>query len=235
MGTAFVQNGNGNASVPGKTLNLTFTGAPTAANLLVATIGFSANPGAITPPAGWTQIGTTQTRATTVAIWKADFYSKNCATTNPVAFNWTNNALAACEASEYSGADTSTPLESSQINGGADSTPTTANITTTNDNDRMVALFAQSTSGVTNPVFSVPTNSYTDLAQSDTGIPKITAAVSDAVETSAGPHSGTAVTSDTNCDWLTRIVAFIPAAPPVVTPPPARVFFLPVHPAQIYE
>lgn len=189
-------------------LTLSFASAPTSGNLLVATISHSADPGAYTPPSGWTQIGSTENKTTLTTIYKSDWYKANCNTSNSESFSWANSvARNVAVYFELSGLSTGGPLESSQIANGNSSTLTSANITTTNANDTLVALFGQAT-GLSAITLSSPTNSFTDLTQLDvTFINNVCAGITDRVVSATGTYS-TGLTSDQSDDWLVRIVAF---------------------------
>lgn len=210
---ALVQSGSTSAGTA-TGLTLSFSGAPTSGNLLVATISHSGNPGAYTPPSGWVQIGSTENKTTLTTIYKSEWYKKNCNTSNSEVFAWANMASRNVAVYfELSGLDTTAPLESSQIANGNSSTLTSASITTTNADDVLVAMFGQAT-GISVITLSAPTNSFTDLTQLDQSFAgNLCAAITDRSVSATGTYS-TGLTSDQSDDWLVRIVAFQKAVVP---------------------
>lgn len=127
------------------TPNVTVT-ATTAGNLLVAFIGTSNNSGNNTfssLPTGWTQIGSTQNQNVWIGLTGGAFYLKNCAG-GTTSFSWTLNAAPSewdIQFIEISGADTSSPLDTSNVaNVASLHTSDSVSTTTTANGDLVIGM-----------------------------------------------------------------------------------------------
>ncbi len=228
----------GSAAVnSGASVTITWSGSPASGSVGLVVLGHVGDPGAYTPPSGWTAIGTTDSSSGGAHSCYSSVWITVDGSTAGTIWNWTNSTKATICGVTYTGADTSTPQDASGDKTGNDATPTTkAGFTTLNANDVLVAMFAQASGSFGGPVFSAPTNSFTIQVNSSIGV--ITASgtcISDRIVSATGTYV-TAVTSTDNDSWVSNIVAIQQAGGVVsVLPGRPKIFFTPVHPAQIFE
>lgn len=142
MSFSIVQSPNGSGSSTSATISCSAT---TSGNLLVAIIAAAKNPGSvgITPPAGWTQIGTTADDPTYIEISAGVFYLENCLG-GSTSFTWTlGSAPSQWDGIllEISGASTTSPLDTSGVsNQQVFQTSDSVNVTTTASGDLLIGI-----------------------------------------------------------------------------------------------
>jgi hypothetical protein len=112
-----------------------------AGNLLLANISVNGGSQAtVTAPSGWTQILSTDndTNVSTIS------YYKIASASEPSSYTWTvdHHTTAEGEISQYSGIDTSNPIDSATGNIGFGTIATTSTLTTSASNENIVTLFA---------------------------------------------------------------------------------------------
>lgn len=236
MAIVLAQAGSGSANTGGSVV-LTFGGNTTAGNLLVAGVVAYSNPTAYTPPAGWTQIGSTTGSGPYLTV----FYQENCGVSNnydftntiPVVFDPT-----AVVGAEYSGVAASGSLDPDSDYGTGSSAAPASKVLTTATADEILVAFLCQRHATTMPAFSTPANSFADeLEASATGnfsTARIKIALLDRLVAATGAYD-TALTSDQNTAWAAWIGGFAAAAAFAGQPPRPRFFFRPVHPAEIFE
>jgi hypothetical protein len=172
----------------------------------------------VTPPSGWTQILRTDNdvNISIVSYWKIAGASE------PTSYIWTLTPQTRAEGgiTRYTGVDTSNPIDASAGNTGRGKVATTSSVTTTADNDEVVALYAahDGSAATVGSFFSTSTgmaeeydNSYT------TSGPSI--AVDDALQATAGAAGSKSsnLPTNRNHDWAAQQIALrkLPAAPSI--------------------
>ena len=145
------------------------TASPTgwsAGNLFIASVNWDTNTDTLTPPSGWTQINSTSNNG---GYALADFYHF-ALSTDPSSFSWTfsGSTQAIATISDYSGVDSTSPLD---VNGlGVDSANTTSHtaptLTTNYPDDMLVAIWSYEAATTTS---SFPTSMAVDWNTSDSG------------------------------------------------------------------
>jgi hypothetical protein len=142
MAFSIVQSQHGNGTSTSATISCSTTGS---GNLLVAIIAAAKNPGAvsITPPSGWTQIGSTQDDPAYIEISAGVFYQEDCAS-GSTSFTWTLGSTPSQWDGillEISGAATSSPLDASNVsNTQSFHTSDSVSVTTTASGELLIGI-----------------------------------------------------------------------------------------------
>src|SRR6516162_11768016 len=153
-----------------KSVAATWSPATTSGNFLLAGIAFGQfDPGAITPPANWVQVGSTLVGSSSL-IRIAFFIVTNAASQSGAqTWNWVNNVDDPCVVIlEYSGIDTVSPQDTigSAVTN-TSSSPSGIAVTTTNAQDLVFAFtgeYTLSSSANPNP-YSSPTGGFSLVTQ----------------------------------------------------------------------
>jgi hypothetical protein len=198
-----------NTAASGTTLSCSWSQATVAGNTLFALLGHDASPGAYTPPAGWTQLGTTINNGSACngSLWA---YFNAPSRSGSESWSFANTvALSSIILAEYSGI--ASQDGSNQTNTGTSSSPTTASLTTTYANDLLLGVLLQTNQG-TNPAtsFSAPTNSFTLVTQQNNksgSVAQIDVGLLERIVAATGTYSS-GVTSSSSGAWASILAAF---------------------------
>lgn len=216
-GFAQVQLNTYNSSTANATHSITYGATPTSGNLLV--LGVVSGGTIATPPSGWTVV-TPSPEAASVGLY---CYYKVAGSSEPTTVSFTQSAAAAMciSAFEYSGMNTSSPVDQSAVNttvgGTASSVSTGTTATTTNATDLLFCVAgAPGDQGAANDglcSFSSWSAGYTTQStMKSTGTVPTFGGVSGSVGTqsvtSTGAYSATATWNTTTGNPEALIVAF---------------------------
>ena len=165
----------------------------------------------ITAPAGWTQIGNKRTSGT--GLQQALYYRvATAADTATTTYNWswTTTSDAAGGIFAYSGVDASSPFDVTPTdNANTGTTATATGLTTTQNGDMLVALYA-STNNAT-----LTQNSGEGLTQEymalSGGGQRIRVIGSDGTQASPGASGNKTAAVSNSQDWVAHLVALTPA------------------------
>lgn len=214
MAIALVQIGSGASTTT--TVTGTWTGATTSGNLLVAFVFSGAFASSLSAPSGWSSAVQRVNGSTNVC---ALFYAANAASQTSQAFSVPGNKSFVVMA-EYSGAATSTPLDSTGSGTSFGSTATVSGTTTTTANEVWVAGCGLLTTGKTlsgNNSFVAEVSATSGTVDQGTFFDKIVAAT--------GTPSITVSWGGTSQTWLLCSATF-KAAATGGAPPPSSTFSL---------
>lgn len=146
----------------GSTNAITTNGAFTIGDLLIATLIFPSTPGVITPPANWTQIGTTQIGSNSAAhawFWKI----AQAGETGSYTFNWVNSIFNVWGLLDYTGNPVIDVASVGTGDAGAGGVATASSVSPVGTADILVTIFAQSAAGT---LFSgIPGNTRANVLQ----------------------------------------------------------------------
>lgn len=200
MAIARVQTTKG-SSIGGTTVSASWNATTTAGNLLVACVFITPN-GTITPPSGWSSC-TALSTSSTVQI----FYY-----TNAPAQNATGNFTYSTGASnivlhEYSGCDTTSPLDQQATNNASSTTANTGTTGTTTLADE-VCFGAVVSVGTAN--YSAPTNSFAIITTNKPSGSSM--ATVERIVSSTGTYTCSCTQSGSAANWWGAIATFKQAA-----------------------
>jgi hypothetical protein len=195
--------------------------SPTAAgNYLAALLAHGGNPGAYTPPANWSQVGSTLNNGTQLycSLWQV----VNAASqSGSQSWTWANTPANHCIFMiEYSGIAQVSPQDgSNQTNTGTSTSPATGTLATTSANDLLLGLICQANNGDGVSIsFSAPTSSFSLVDQEAVGnvnVARVALAFLERIVSATGSYS-VGVTSNDNNFWAGILAGF--SAVPTATP-----------------
>jgi hypothetical protein len=192
-----------------------------AGNLLLANISISGGSQAnVTPPSGWTEILRTD-NDTSISVIS---YYKIASASEPSNYTWTidHQTTAKGTISQYTGIDSSNPIDSSAGNTGFGTIATTTSLTTSLNNEQIVTLYAIDVGKSANAgsYFSTPTGMTERYDLSNTPFGPSSAS-DDAIQAAAGSSgsNSTTISGSKARNWVSQQIALrrrLPSTPPSV-------------------
>jgi hypothetical protein len=188
-----------------------------AGNLLLANISISGgNQATVTPPSGWTETLRTD-NDTSVSVIS---YYKIASASEPSNYTWTidHQTTAKGAISQYTGIDSSNPIDSSTGNTGFGTIATTTPLTTGSNNEQIVTPYATDVGKSANAgaYFSTPTGMTERYDLSNTPFGPSNAS-DDAIQAVAGGSgsNSTTISGGKARNWVAQQIALrIPSTPP---------------------
>jgi hypothetical protein len=181
----------------------------TAGNLLLANISINGgNQATTTAPSGWTRILRTDNDTNDSVI----SYSKIASASEPSNYTWSidHQTTAKGEISQYSGIDTSNPIDSFSGNAGFGMVATTTPVTTSSSNEQIVTLFGVDVGKSANAgaYFTQPTGMTEryDLSNTPFGPSNASDDVVQATAGSSGSNSST-ISGSKARNWVAQQIA----------------------------
>ena len=213
----FVQSNYLAPQTPQATVNVTFTGAQTAGNLIVVAVGWNDSTAAVntvTDKSGNVYVRAVGPTAVAGQLSQSIYYAKNikaaAAGANIVTVTFSVAAIYPdIRILEYSGADPNSPVDVTAVGSGSSTTSTTGSATTTNVTDLLFAANMVGTFTITPGTgFTqrIITNPDGDIAE-------------DRMVTATGSYSSSA-TLNLSGPWVMQMVAFRTSSGGVDTTPP---------------
>lgn len=161
----------------------------------------NANPGAYTPPAGWTQLGSTLNSSSGTTPCFHSFWTKKNPGAATFTWTWTNaTAVIIYGKRFYTDQSGIGSIDISSTKTGSDTNPDVNGIITTHDIEVVLASFGQS--GAAGPVWSALNESFIDVSVDFASNVAGTGGIFHRITTSTGNY-GPSLASDTNDDWAT--------------------------------
>ncbi len=182
-------------------------------NVLVAQVT-TRNNAAITAPAGWTQIGTTQTSGTTLE--QATYYKVANGEPANYTWTWTGTVDRGGSIIAYSGVSTvaNNIVDASSQNGSGGGTGTTATatgVTTLMNGDQMIALYGEGrNTALTQSGGQGMTQQYTATSTNGTFGNRVTVTGADGNQATAGATGDKTATMGTARTWVANLVTLVP-------------------------
>ena len=184
-----------------------------AGDFLLANVSVNGgSPASITAPSGWTLLERTDndTNISVVSYWKI------LGASEPASYTWTINpqTRAVGGLTRYSGVDVGSPIDAVGSSIGRGVVATAPSITTTENNARIIAIFAISTGTNNSPLFNTTTGMTKLYDAKNTPFGPTTMA-EDATQVSAGSSGtkSTIVSNGPQRDWVAQQIALRMAQP----------------------
>ncbi len=197
------------------TVTLTKPSGSTVGDFLLASISVNGgSPAEITAPSGWTLITRTDndTNISILSYWKAVGFSE------PSSYVWTINpqTRATGGITRYSGINIASPIDVIGTSTGRGTVATAPSVTTTQDGERIVGIFATNEGKNNSPTFSTTTG-YTKMYDKKYAPLGPTTSAEDKAQSTTGASGSIAVTISNGAqrDWAAQTLALKMEAPPI--------------------
>ena len=180
-------------------------------DLMLAQISLRNND-AITAPAGWTQIGNTRTSGT--SLEQALYYRiATAADTAGTTYNWTwtNNSDASAALLAYSGVDSANPFDGTPTdNAGTSTSATATGLTTAQDGDMLVALYAAQGNVTLAQDASQGLTQQFNVISGSSPASKVRTTGAEGTQATAGATGNKTATVGSSTPWVAHLAALTP-------------------------
>jgi hypothetical protein len=198
---------NSSSHVTYTNLTLNTPSSVSSGDLLLANVVINGgSPANVTHPTGWTQSLRTDNDTNVSMI----SYYKIAGGSEPSSYTWTIDTATRAEGgiTQYSGVDTSNPIDASAGNTGHGKVATTSSITTSAANEEVIALFGMDAGTSTDGYFSAPTGM---TEKYDVTFPTVgpSTAADDVTQVSAGASgsNSSTISGNKNRNWVSQAIA----------------------------